>query len=173
MSFNIIGYRFAFTYLESKSTQNLNAKIDANTFDEANLIEIQIPLNMPYYSDKDYEVAYGETEINGEKYQYVKRKVNNNTLYLLCLPNKEKTNLVAIKNNIEKNNVDIDKNKSNQKSPLHSITKLVQAEFLQDINTFNINVVTLNIHTDLNVQQTDFYTLFDPTTPSQPPEIAS
>jgi hypothetical protein len=94
-------------------------------------------------------------------------------LYLLCLPNKEKTNLLAIKNNIEKNNVDTDKNKSNQKSPLHSITKLVPAEYLQQINTFNLNIVALNFSTNTNIEQTDFYTLFDPTTPSQPPELAS
>ncbi len=44
--FNIGGYKFVFTYVEQKATQTLDKKIDAHQYNEAELIEFQIPLQM-------------------------------------------------------------------------------------------------------------------------------
>jgi hypothetical protein len=94
MVFNLLGYRWLFSVIEKNATANLEQKIAAGKYSDEQLVEISIPLNMPYYSDKDYENVYGETDWNGEHYRYVKRKVSGNTLYLLCLPNKEKQALL-------------------------------------------------------------------------------
>ena len=120
MIFNLAGYRWLFTTIENNATANLEQKISAGTYSEDQLVEIRIPLNMPYYSDKDYENVYGETDFNGEHYRYVKRKVSGNTLYLLCLPNKEKTDIVKVKNEFTKavNDVPSDKQGSQQKNNL-------------------------------------------------------
>jgi hypothetical protein len=90
MVFNLAGYRWLFSAIEKNATANLEQKISAGKYSDEQLVEIRIPLNMPYYSDKDYEAVYGETDFNGEHYQYVKRKVSANTLYLLCLPIKKR-----------------------------------------------------------------------------------
>jgi hypothetical protein len=102
MVFNLLGYRWLFSVIEKNATANLEQKIAAGKYSDEQLVEISIPLNMPYYSDKDYENVYGETDWNGEHYRYVKRKVSGNTLYLLCLPNKEKTSIVKVKNEFTK-----------------------------------------------------------------------
>jgi hypothetical protein len=59
--FNVAGYRVLFSLLEQKATTRLENKIDAGNYSESQLVEIKIPLSMPYYSDKDYESVYGET----------------------------------------------------------------------------------------------------------------
>lgn len=111
MVFNLAGYRWLFSAIEKKATANLEQKISSGNYSEEQLVEIRIPLNMPYYSDKDYENVYGETDFNGEHYRYVKRKVSDNILYLLCLPNKEKTSIANAKNEFTKAVNDIPANK--------------------------------------------------------------
>ena len=73
--FNLAGYRWLFYIVEQKATATLEESISAGTYSDDQLVEIKIPLNMPYYSDMDYQVVYGETEWNGRHYRYVKRKV--------------------------------------------------------------------------------------------------
>ncbi|WP_276481393.1 hypothetical protein [Paraflavitalea pollutisoli] len=49
-------------------------------------------MHLPYTANWDqYERVEGEIVVNGVYYTYVKRKISNNTLYLLCLPNNDKT----------------------------------------------------------------------------------
>jgi hypothetical protein len=126
--FNIVGYRFLFNYFEQKSVSILEQKIDAFAYDESELNEVRIPLNMPYYSDKSVENIYGEVEINGQHFQYVKRKIENNILHIWCLPNTEKNSLTAAKNDVAKSNSQESNSSSNQKQNI--VIKLLQTEFL-------------------------------------------
>ena len=81
-------------YLEEKATQRLDQKLETGDYDEASLVEVKIPLQLPYYTNwSQYERHYGETEWNGKHYQYVKRKLFNDTLYLLCIAHTEKNNI--------------------------------------------------------------------------------
>lgn len=171
MLFNMIGYRLVFSLMEKKATQKIEAVIDGKSYTETNLVEIRIPLNMPYYSDKDYEAAYGETVINGKHYRYVKRKITGNTLFLLCIPNTEKTNLLAVKTAIEKNNSNADNEKPQQKNQQASVSKFLQAEFLQSNNQTQTNTSALLIQSLYAIQNSRVGNLFIPLTPAQPPEL--
>ena len=172
MLFNTVGYRFAFSFLEKKSTIQLDLAIDEGEYEQQNLIEIKIPLNMPYFSDKEYEVAYGETEIDGMHYQYVKRKVSNNTLYLLCLPNNDKTNLITAKNNIEKNNSEATNKKSDKEGSFPSLTKSLQQEYIKTNFEYQLQN-ELSTTSDLpKISNHKSGDLFTALTPSQPPECS-
>jgi len=71
-------------------------QLETHQYNDHELIEVKIALHTPYLSNwSDYERIDGEAEVNGIYYTYVKRKINNDTLYLLCLPNKNKTQLNA------------------------------------------------------------------------------
>jgi hypothetical protein len=168
MVFNLVGYRWLFSSIENKATASLEQKISAGKYTVDQLVEIRIPLDMPYYSDKDYENVYGETDFNGEHYRYVKRKVSNNTLYLLCLPNKEKTNIAKVKNEFTKavNDIPSDKQGSQQKT---NLIKLLTTEF--KITETSVNE---NIFSSLSLQfinrNSAVADLFIPLTDAQPPE---
>ena len=168
MLFNLAGYRWLFSAIEKNVTANLEQKISAGKYSDEQLVEIRIPLNMPYYSDKDYEEVYGETDFNGEHYQYVKRKVSANTLYLLCLPNKEKTSIIKVKNEFTKAVNDIPGNKegSHQKSGL---VKLLTTEFRVNETAFDINNFSISSLSFVS-RNADAKDLFIPLTDAQPPE---
>ena len=168
MVFNFAGYRWLFSAIEKNATTNLEQKISAGKYSDEQLVEIRIPLNMPYYSDKDYEEVYGETDFNGEHYQYVKRKVSANTLYLLCLPDKEKTSIVKEKNEFTKTVNDIPGNKegSQQKS---SLAKLLTTEFRENETAFDINNYSIS-SLSFVIRNADAKDLFIPLTDAQPPE---
>ena len=168
MVFSMVGYRWLFTSIEKKATANLEQKISAGAYSEDQLIEIQIPLNMPYYSDKEYENVYGETDFDGEHYRYVKRKVSGNTLYLLCLPNNEKNSIVKIKNEFTKavNDVPSNQQGSQQKNTL---LKLLITEFSITDNAIDENNLLI-VSLSYSSRNTEVKNLFTPLTDAQPPE---
>ena len=46
--FNWFGYRLLSDYLQHRSDTRLESQLDQNQYNEASLIEIRIPLNMPH-----------------------------------------------------------------------------------------------------------------------------
>ena len=85
-----------FDYFIQRSDKQLTQQLDNNQYNDHELIEVKIALHTPYLTSwSDYERVNGEAEVNGTFYTYVKRKIHNDTLYLLCLPNSNKTQLNA------------------------------------------------------------------------------
>jgi hypothetical protein len=158
--------------MEQNATQRLEEKIDAGQYSEAQLVEIKIPLQIPYYSDTKYEACYGETQFNGEHYRYVKRKISDNTLYLLCLPHREKDNIAAVKTDFIKSVNDIQNNNAPQKQGPPSFIKLMLSEFLQE-QKMNDPGLQLSVLQKVYSQNSRFISQFDPQTAAQPPEILS
>lgn len=168
MVFNLVGYRWLFNAFEQRATARLENKISTGNYSDDQLVEIKIPLNMPYFSDKDYEEVYGERDWNGQHYRYVKRKVSNNVLYLLCLPNKEKTNIANVKNEFTKavNDVPGNNKGSEQKN---NFLKLLTAEF--KINeTITAEYYYPSLSLKFISRNAAVKNLFSPLTEAQPPE---
>ena len=156
--------------MEQKATQRLEEKIDAGQYTEAQLLEVKIPLQIPYYSDTKYEACYGELRLNGEHYRYVKRKISDGVLYLLCLPHKEKDNISAAKTDFVKAVNDAQNNSVPQKQNQPSLIKLLLSEFLQQQKDDNPG---LQLLAGKNKYSRNSYLIsqFDPQTTAQPPEI--
>ena len=94
-----MGYSFFFDYFIRQADEQTVQQLDSNNYNEDELIEIKVPLFLPYYSNLgEYERYDGQIELNGIHYNFVKRKVVNDTLYMLCLPNHVKTELYKAKN---------------------------------------------------------------------------
>jgi hypothetical protein len=92
--FNIVGYKAFFQYFITSSDQQVLQRLDRDGYSDAELSEIKVALGLPYLTyRKSYERVDGEIVINGVHYNYVKRKISNDTLYLQCLPNFTKTKL--------------------------------------------------------------------------------
>jgi hypothetical protein len=168
MVFNLAGYRWFFSIIEDKATAKLEQKISAGNYNEHQLVEIQIPLNMPYYSDKDYEEVYGETDWNGEHYRYVKRKISGNTLFLLCLPDKVNTSIAKVKSEFTKSVNDSPANKQGSQQK-NNLIKLLISEF-----KITESLISENSFSSLSLQfisrNTAVKSLFNPLTEAQPPE---
>jgi hypothetical protein len=167
--FNFWGYRLVLSYMEQKATVRLEQKLDAGNYDVSQLIEVKIPLNLPYYTDwSDYQAYYGQVELNGENYQYVKRKVVGDTLYLLCIPHIEKNNIQLAKADYFKgvNNIQHD---GQQKGNQPTAIKLMLSEFLQnDIVTFDAGSKKSTLI--FGAMDIIYSSQCDLSTPAQPPE---
>jgi hypothetical protein len=112
--FNLSGYSFLFRYFIERSSKQLSEKIDSNNYNEADLIEVKVPLNMPYLSSTaEYERFDGEINIEGQHHHYVKRKISADTLYILCLPNAKTDKLQLAKTEFAKNANDFDSKEKN------------------------------------------------------------
>jgi len=86
--FNLAGYPLLFGYLSKQSVRKLTTSIEHHDYKEAQLVEVKVKLNLPYLTSQEaYENLEGDITINDHHYNYVKRKVCRDTLYLVCLPN--------------------------------------------------------------------------------------
>jgi hypothetical protein len=95
LAFNWMGYRMVFTYLEHSSSKQLNAQLDQGQYAEESLITIKIPVdNLPYYTNSPiFERVKGQVSIGGMQYQYVERRIFNDSLEMRCIPNAQATHL--------------------------------------------------------------------------------
>jgi hypothetical protein len=113
MLFNTAGYRLLFTLLENRASVKLDLAIDSGDYEEASLVEISVPLNMPYQDRfTSFERSYGEITVDGQVYTYVKMKIESNLMILKCLPNSSKQQLRSTYDNLVRTagNQDIDQN---------------------------------------------------------------
>ncbi len=86
--------------MQQKSDSQLEAKLDNNAYDDTQLLELKVPINLPYQATwADYQRYNGEIEIKGILYKYVKRKVADDTLYVMCIPNTSKMHFKSVKDN--------------------------------------------------------------------------
>ena len=141
-------YSFVFKYFISLSDKDAVAQIDKSAYKDAELVEIAIPLNMPYMqSQDDYERCDGSIEFNGTHYNYVKRKTSNDTLHLLCLPNSQKTKLYATKNDYAKQLSDAPSGKKGSESSAMKSTFFSEYSFQFMQYDLTLSHILINQHT--------------------------
>ena len=171
--FNWYGYRFVTNYLQKKADKQLEARIDVNDYYESQLIEIRVPLNMPYQNNSsDFERHYGEIEVNGEIYTYVKRKIEDGVLILKCIPNTEKQNIKNADNILftANNGLDQEHNAKNN-SPLTNIAKTLLGEYDAEQQNYDLKALQ-NMINDRAQTEASFLKTVSLPVAEQPPEVA-
>ena len=59
-------------YVDQQQTAQLELQLDNKEYDASTLIEIKVPVSLPYQTDwKEFERVDGEIEFNGMHYKYV------------------------------------------------------------------------------------------------------
>jgi hypothetical protein len=96
--FNIGGYRLLIGGLKNHASSQQEIHLDRNAYDASDLISVKTKLHLPYFDDRqEFQRAYGSIVLDGITYDYVMRRMVNDTLELLCLPNDAKTALEKAK----------------------------------------------------------------------------
>ncbi|MCY7309695.1 MAG: hypothetical protein LH619_02855 [Chitinophagaceae bacterium] len=124
--FNWFGYRFVMNWIQQKADTKLEAKFDSNDYNEAALIEMKVPLDLPYQTDwKDFERCDGEITVDGQHYKYVKRKVQDGMLVVKCIANENKHRIESARDQFFQLANDLQSTDGAKKSdtPKHSVTK--------------------------------------------------
>ena len=116
-SFNIFGYKLVATFLENRANEKMELALDENNYADNELILIKQPTNLPYYQNtKTFQRVDGEIEIAGVYYKYVKCRIYNDSLELLCIPNTGKMKILEAKVDFSKMASDFQQNNSKKKS---------------------------------------------------------
>ena len=98
--FNVGGYYFGYLVLRFRAQVELTKHLDKGDYSESQSITVKIPLSVPYYSDgKGYERVNGGFEHRGEFFKLVKQKLENDTLYVVCIRDVKEKSLFGIMTN--------------------------------------------------------------------------
>lgn len=123
-------------------SRHVETKLDREEYAEQDLIELKIPVSLPYQNSQErFERYEGEIEIDGIHYNFVKRRLSNDSIILLCLPNKDKTKLANAKDNFFKqiNGLDSTPWEKNTRKGNAAVYKYALPDFLFDENKWSIN----------------------------------
>lgn len=171
-SFNLFGYRLVASFLESRENQKMELALDVNDYNDDELISIKQPTNLPYYQNsKAFQRVDGEIEIAGIYYKYVKCRIYNDSLELLCIPNKSKMQIQAAKADFSKLASDFQQSSNKKKGGTESKSfqkTLSEYEEMQASVAFK-PVAAAQLHYDRNYNFVN--TLFSGTV-EQPPDLA-
>lgn len=172
--FNWCGYRWVINVMQQKADARLEAMLDKSDYDESQLIEIRVPLNMPYQTDwASFERYDGELEVNGIHYKYVKRKVENGQLVLKCIPNQAKQKLEIAKGDFVKMSSDIQQDNSAKKSGSSHSNNIVKTSLgdYDDLQQLSVQPhASVIASASFNLYQAPALSDLLLNTPAQPPE---
>ncbi len=159
-------------YMQQKADNQLEACLDNNSYDDSQLIELKVPINVPYQTNWSTFQRYdGEIEINGLLYKYVKRKVANDTLYVMCIPNTKKMHLENAREDFFKISNDLMQSNSSKKSDnsKSNTFKNQLTDYIQYLSSVNNNSLSNSQNFWLPVKFQN--TLSSPhLSPEQPPD---
>jgi len=124
--FNVGGYYIVFWGLRFQSDQRLTARVQANLYDKDEIVELKIPVALPYpIHAQGFQPADGRFEHNGQHFKLIKHKFENDTLYVVCIRDYETRQLVnTIRDYVELTH-GFDGKTSGQKA-LNILSKLVK-----------------------------------------------
>jgi len=132
-AFNWFGYQLVINYMQNRADVSLQSSLDKNQYDVSQLFEVKLPLNLPYsLSWSEFEQYQGQVELNGVHYNYVKRKVVNDTLILVCIPNIEKNQIKSAGQEYFKNVNDLQGTNKKSNSKDHSAKAPVSDYLLKE-----------------------------------------
>ncbi|PWT99313.1 MAG: hypothetical protein C5B52_10845 [Bacteroidetes bacterium] len=174
-AYNLVGYRFVFDLLGRQANERMVQRLDKAQYNDADLVEVKVPLLLPYfYSWKDYERFDGEVEFNGVHYNYVKRKVSNDSLILLCIPNIQTAKVEQGQQDYFRLINDVQNNGASKKeSPSSIVSKFLLSDYhprTSDLSLTKLSEISFTFSKiwSESLRSTDFLHY-----PGQPPESNS
>ncbi len=82
--------------LRSKARADLLQRLDAEKYTGDELVVLTIPITLPYpVEDNEYERVNGQFEYKGQFYHLVKQRLDNDTLFMVCIKDLQEKKLVA------------------------------------------------------------------------------
>lgn len=92
--YNFAGPLIIRQYLAYRTEKHFNEQTSKGLYYLGDLTEVVIPVELPGIADwVDYEDISGQIQFQNNRYNYVKMKLTQHAMYLLCVPNYEETRL--------------------------------------------------------------------------------
>lgn len=157
---NILGYRIVAHYYANQSSYELQVIVDQKKYNESELVHFKMPLNQPYIVNTDgYESLEGNMDYKGINYQFVKKRIVNDTLEIVCIPNITRTQIDNNKEDFTKQLADIVNTSTSKKSQGSQQLKFSFTDFTQEHHFELYNFIAFA--TIKHVSQFEPYLSFD------------
>jgi len=132
--------------MDNRATEQLQTRLDGNDFNVSELISIKIPAkHLTYYNcSSQFVRVNGQIEIRGLQYSYVKRRLYNDSIELLCIPNQGAMHLTKVRNDYYKLVNDLQNPGQDKKSDSH-VSKSYSGDFYTVNDLFRITKLPFNI----------------------------
>ncbi len=118
--FNLGGYRLLSDYFENRADMQMQANLDVDNYNPADLISLKVSAILPYgSSSEEFERVDGNIDINGINYTYVKRRFYKDSLELLCIPNTARASVTNARDAYARLANDFVSNHSSKKANSH------------------------------------------------------
>jgi len=92
--FNVGGYYIVFLGLSSQARRDLLERLDAAQYRDEETVVFTIPLSLPYpLFDDNYKRLQGNFEYKGEYYALIKQKLENDTLFIVCIKDRNQKHI--------------------------------------------------------------------------------
>lgn len=159
-------------WYQQRSDRKIEASLDNNNYNEASLIELKVPLNLPYQADwSDFERYDGNITVDGQHYKYVKRKVQDGMLVVKCIPDENKHRIESARDQFFQLANDLQNKDGAKKSgtPKPTTVKNNITE-CEQMNFFTHESNTAPYIKQYIIDYTDFIVSASHSSPEQPPE---
>ncbi len=127
-------------YVQQQQATHFETKLDNKEYDPSSLIEIRVPVTLPYQTDwNEFERVDGEIEFNGMHYKYVERKLQAGEMIYKCIPDEAKAQMLNARENFFKLVNDLQTQSSNKKSdttPTHTY-KTFSFDYCEKLNAWS------------------------------------
>jgi|GEM_PF-265365 len=171
-TFNIAGYQLVYNYLSHKSDKTLELALDADNYSDEDLLVFKQPTHLPYYNNSsEFKRIDGEVMIDGVRYKYVKCRVYNGNLEMLCIPNKAKMQIEQSKNDYAKGANDFQQGSPEKKDGSQKTYQKSISEY-EEQSLITIDCGSHLISTSYVLVQSVFEENHYFTTVEQPPDAA-
>ena len=151
--FNWLGYDLVVSVMNLRINHIAEANIEKGNYDQSQLIEIKVDLQLPYSIDwTDFEKVNGTVSYHGMVFNFVERKYENGQMIYRCLPNHRGTELQHARDYFYSLVYDMEnQEKKNDSAPQHStsVKKLNIESTVNDILAeadFNFSKASIHGH---------------------------
>jgi len=159
--------------LSVRATVELHAEIEKNQHNTASEITLAIPMALPYgemNANQQFERMSGAFEYKGEQYQFVKQKLERDTLFVVCIKNTAKEKIDQTIEGYVKTSND---HPTQSKQTLNLLSKL----FKDYQRTVSISFISCNNNnnSESSISMLNTFVVLDPVypIPSPPPKGVS
>ncbi|WP_143090987.1 hypothetical protein [Thermoflexibacter ruber] len=170
--YNMIGHYLVLIYQQKVANMYFSQSLAHDNIPDDDLFIIKVPASL-YVPAKntDFEPISGSFEYKGKFYDMVKRKVENDTLYIYCANNRYKEKIASqIANYVKSYVVDFENDKNNNQN--QKLLKSFAKEYLQVSAYHILSIYQRNKTSEKNVILDDSSPAMPLiATPSPPPEV--
>jgi len=98
--FNWVGYWLFISWFESHVESQWVSRLDNDQYDPSQLVLVKVPADRLPYSNSStgFERADGQVDIGSIHYRYVGKRLYNDSVEFICLPDRETSRLRSAKN---------------------------------------------------------------------------